>query len=429
MNVFFIGIKGVGMTSIATLYKEWGHDVSGSDTDERFFTDEILKNLGITVVSFADSHVTADIDRVIYSSAYSKDHPQIVRAGELGIPVVNYGESLAEVFNARKGILVTGTHGKTTTTAMIARVLEDAGFDPTVVCGGEILEWSRTARAGKALTTGGWMVSEGDEYQAKMLLLKPHILFLTNIEFDHPDYYPDEAAYIETFQKLISTIPPDGFIVAHESVRSLVEKYSHTKIFFYKEDPHLTLQAWGAHNRTNASGVLVLAGELGIERELPRKTLANFRGTRRRMELYSGEEDSCVVMDDYAHHPTEIRATLSALREHYPTRHIIAVFQPHTYSRTKAFLNEFADAFTDADDVVLLDIYGSAREQSSLTGGHDLYQKLKEIKPQALFAENIEEGVRRLAGLMNENAVVVTMGAGDVWQIARRLLMKEEGQK
>lgn len=438
MKYFFVGVKGVGMTSIATLYKKWGHEVLGSDTDENFFTDVILRDLGIQIVSFSEEHITKDIDRVIYSSAYPKDHPQIARAIERRIPVVTYAEALAEIFNERRGILVTGTHGKTTSTAMLGRVLEDAGLDPTVVCGGELIEWKRTARAGSprarsvamrgkagnpdAAVGAGWIVSEGDEYQAKILMLKPEIVFLTNIEYDHPDFYPNEEAYRDVFCTLLKAMPESGIVVAHESTRDLVEKSARAKkIYFGSEKEKIKLTVWGEHNRINALGVLAVAGALGVPRDRVLSTLAGFSGTRRRMELYTPEDAETVIMDDYAHHPTEIRATLRALYEHYPDREITAIFQPHTYSRTYAMLEEFACAFSDATRVIITDIYASAREKEKSVRGEDLFNKTKKRHDNVFFAHNLEEAYATARMLTRPQSVIITLGAGDVWRVAERL--------
>jgi len=419
MKYFFVGIKGVGVIGIATLYKEWGHEVLGSDTAEEFFTDEILKNLGISAVSFDVSHITADISKVIYSSAYGTSHPQVARAIELGIPVASYSDALAELFNEKKGIVVTGTHGKTTTSAMLARALEDAGFDPTAVIGGELVEWHRTVRAG----TSEWMVVEGDEYQAKILALKPYAVLLTNVEYDHPDFYKNEEEYKEVFRKLMASMSPDGIVVAHESTRDLVTA-SGTKartIFFSELDQSINLTVWGKHNRENAAGVLALANALGIEHAVVAKALIGFRGTKRRMELYTDADAQTVVLDDYAHHPTEIRATLAALRNHYGKKKLVALFQPHTYSRTKTFLADFAGAFGDADEVVILDIYSSAREEAGAVTGKQLFNAVAVRHKETSFALTIDDALQLARKKIGDDVVIVTMGAGDIWRVAETL--------
>ncbi|MEK7630887.1 MAG: cyanophycin synthetase [Patescibacteria group bacterium] len=419
MKYFFVGIKGVGVVGIATLYKEWGHEVLGSDTEEVFFTAEILKNLGISVVSFDVSHITVDISKVIYSSAYGVDHPQVARARELGIPVASYSEALAELFNTKKGVVVTGTHGKTTTSAMLARVLEDASFDPTAVIGGELVEWGRTVRTGSS----EWMVVEGDEYQAKILALKPYAALITNIEYDHPDFYKNEEEYRAVFRQLVASMPPEGIVVAHQSTKDLIEA-SGTKartIFFSELDQSINLTLWGKHNRENAAGVLALADALGVEHAIATKALAGFRGTKRRMELYTDADAPVVVLDDYAHHPTEIRATLSALRNHYGNRHIIALFQPHTYSRTKTFLADFATAFGDSDEVAILDVYSSAREQAGEVTGKNLFEEVARHHAHVSFASTVDDALAFVRDKAKQDCVVVTMGAGDIWRVAEAL--------
>lgn len=418
MKYFIIGIRGVGVVGIATLYKQWGHEVAGSDTEEGFFTGRILDDLQIPVVSFDPAHITADITRVIYSSAYREDHPQLVRARELGIPILCYADALQEIFNVRKGILVTGTHGKTTCTAMLGRVLEDAGLDPTVLVGGELVEWGGTARAGKS----EWMVAEGDEYQAKILKLNPHIVLITNIEFDHPDFYKTEDEYRAVFGQLARSLPPSGRIIAHESVRGLLGGALQASVEYYSGSEYDgALIALGVHNRSNASGVLAVAEAIGIDRAYTVKALSQFRGTKRRMEFYTDADAPIVLMDDYAHHPTEIRATLAALKERYPKRQIIAAFQPHTYSRTKALLSDFASAFTDASDVVLLDIYSSARETERTITGEEFCQAVRANRERVFFAPTVAGAIAQIKEIVREPAVVVAMGAGDVWHIVAQL--------
>lgn len=419
MKYFFVGIKGVGVAGIATLYKKWGHEVLGSDTQEIFFTDEVLKRVEIPVVSFSVDHITPDTGCVIYSSAYGVDHPQVLRARELQIPTFSYAEALADLFNQRRGIIVTGTHGKTTCTAMLGRVLEDAEFDPTVVVGGEVEEWHSTVRAGAS----DWMVAEGDEYQAKILMLKPYAVLLTNIEYDHPDFYPTPESYQEVFAKLLEVVPSEGLIVAHESLQELVQKHGVArKVFFSTADAEtMRLRVWGEHNRVNALGVATLAKHLGVSFDAAVKTLKDFRGTKRRMELYTDADASRVVLDDYAHHPTEIRATLAALRERYPDRHITACFQPHTYSRTKALLDDFANAFRDADTVIIADIYSSAREKEKTISGKELSDAVGAHHAHVTFAADLDEVFRRAQENREDNSVFVALGAGDVWRVAERL--------
>jgi len=213
-NIHMVGIKGVGMTGLATLLKGAGDTVQGSDTEEVFFTDRILKDLAIPVLPFSEKNIKSGIDEVIYSTAYTQKHPELKRAAVLDIPVYSYTEVLAELFNKKKGIMVTGTHGKTTTTAALGRILEQAGWDPTVLVGSEVIEWKRTARFGKS----EWMLIEGDEYQAKMLLMRPYALLITNIDYDHPDFYKTPRDYNEAFKKLFGNLKEGGKVVIHEEI-------------------------------------------------------------------------------------------------------------------------------------------------------------------------------------------------------------------
>ena len=407
------------MCGLATLYKEWGHEVSGSDTEEEFFTDRILKELNIPIVSLDPSEICSGIDEVIFSTAYT-EHSQVARARELGIHVLSYTEALARLSKAKKTIVVTGSHGKTTATAMLGRVLEEAGLDPTVIVGGELIEWGKTARAGKS----DLLVAEGDEYQAKMLEFGASAAIITNIDYDHPDFYKTPEDYESAFKQFVTEIPDSGIIVAHESTRMILESTKKT-ITYYDEVRGLRLEVWGKHNLKNASGVLALAKILGVAEGSALKTLSQFRGTKRRTELYTKEDAEIVVIDDYAHHPTEIRATLATLREQYPERKIIAVFQPHTYSRTKALVADFAQCFGDATSVVLVEIYSSAREHDRSITIDELAGAVRKHHSNVQVAHSLGEAVDLAHLLVIPESVVVTLGAGDVWQVARELQKRD----
>jgi len=419
---FLVGVKGVGMTGIAILLKEQGHEVMGSDTSEPFFTDAILEKSNIRIVSFDPEHVSADINEVIFSSAYNIDHPQLQKVKTLGIKTISYNEALARMFNQKTGILVIGTHGKTTSTAMLARILEDAGLDPSVLVGGELVEWGKTARNG----SGTYMVAEGDEYQAKILDLRPRYVLLTNIEYDHPDFYKTEEEYFGVFRKFLENLSPDAVVVAPNNLESFVSASTKVKTIFFNpaSEPHLQLSVWGRHNQTNAQGVIKIASRLGIPERAAQETLKKFRGTKRRMELYTPEGADVVIVDDYGHHPTEIRATLLAIKSHFPERKLTVYFQPHTYSRTQSFVDDFASSFDSADHVVILDVYGSAREKNSSFDIQTLIEKTKKHHPSVEHVPNIEEGLAHALQKSKTGSVIVTMGAGDVWRIADGLAKK-----
>lgn len=389
------------MTALAELLKALGASITGSDTEEEFNTEAGLKRLGINPAHFAAENIRPDLDLVIYSGAYGPEHPERQAAKAQNIPEKSYGEAVAEIFNAKKGILVAGTHGKTTTTALLGHILAEAGMDPTVLVGGVVLNWGTNALIGKS----DWMVAEGDEYQKKFLLFRPYYLVLTAIDYDHPDTFGSPEEYREAFREL--------------------EKKTIKRVFTY-EDALSGLPSGnliGAHNRLNVGLASRVAQDLGVSRPAIENAIGSFKGVGRRFEIYY-KSDRLMVADDYAHHPAEIKATLSGAREAYPDWKIKMVFEPHTYSRTETLMEEFASAFSDADEVILLPIFSSAREIAP--EGRDLalelFEKLKKNHPAVFFGkENVERLFKD-----SEKILFLTMGAGDVWQIARALKQKLE---
>lgn len=411
-----VGIKGQGMAALTELLVRDGNRVTGSDTSETFSTDAVLKGLCIRVLPFRANNITGAIDLVVRSSAYSDDHPEITEAKKRGIPVVSYIDAVAELYNKKRGVLVTGTHGKTTTTAMIGCMLEDAGYDPTVLVGATVRRWGRNARAGR----GEWMVAEGDEYQNKFLKLKPEVLVVTSIEYDHPDFFKTEKQYKNAFLTLVSTLPKYGLLIAEKGLKKIIKK-APCKIVWYgvsgKKD--------GKHMELNAKAALLVARHLHAPIKKARHTLNAYEGTARRMEFYTSPSAPLVVIDDYGHHPTEIRTTLAAVRRRYPKRIITALFQPHTYSRTHALLGDFSRAFGSADEVILLPIYSSAREHKEdfpadllqrLRGGIIHAQKKTPVYILS-FPEAIKHG--KQPPLTAKKRVIITLGAGDGWRIAK----------
>ena len=400
-KIHMVGIKGQGMTALAELLKAQGAAITGSDTAEEFNTEAVLERLGVKPFNFAASNIKPNLDLVVYSSAYGKEQVERRQAKKLGIKQISYAEALAEIFNAKKGILVAGTHGKTTTTALLGHILAEAGLDPTVAVGGVVANWNANVLIGRS----EWMVAEGDEYQKKFLLFKPYYLVLTTIDYDHPDTFKSPEEYIRAFEAL---------------------KAQTLKRVFSRKDAIKGLDTGnliGAHNQLNVGLAARVAQELGVSRKNIEKAVKSFRGVGRRLEIYY-QSERLIVADDYAHHPTEIQATLRGLKEKYPGWQIRVVFEPHTYSRTKALLKEFAGSFSDADEVVLLPIFSSARERAPK--GKDLaqtlFEALKQNHAKAFFGrKNIN---LLLKDMDKEKIFFLTMGAGDVWQIARKLKKK-----
>lgn len=419
-RVFYIGIKGTGMIGCATLAHEAGAVVSGSDTSEEFVTDHMLTEQGILVTDFSPERVTRELDLVVYSIVYPETHPQRIRARELGIPEVSYTEHAADFFNEREGLVVIGSHGKTTTSAMLAHALSTLGESPTALIGGEVVGWKRTAQLG----TGTYMVMEGDEYYAKFLSLHPRAVIVTNIDYDHPDYFKDSEEYSALFKKYLEGLPESSLILlSDESARVLGSGFMpQAKVLVYAHEA-LTLRVLGEHNEKNASGVLALLIALGFDREKIVQGLESFQGTKRRLERYSEDSAPLAVFDDFAHHPSEIRASLAALKRAYPNVPITAIFQPHTFSRTEALLEDFARVFTDAEEVYVLDMYGSARETHGKVGSKELAEEVAKQHEHVAFILDRDLLTREILE-KNTPRVVVCLGAGNGWELARDLVMK-----
>lgn len=417
-NIHMVGIKGQGMAALAELLVRDGNIITGSDTNETFSTDAVLKSLPIRVLPFRVENIENAIDLLVRSSAYGDDHMEIKEAKKRHIPVVNYIDAVAEIFNKKRGVLVAGTHGKTTTTAMIGCLLEDAGVDPTVLVGATVRRWGRNARVGH----GAWMVAEGDEYQNKFLALKPEVLVITNIEYDHPDFFQTETQYRGAFLKLISSLPKSGLLIAEKSLKHIIKK-APCEIVWYG----VSGKKEGKHTELNAKAALLAARHLGVSLMKARHTLAGYEGTTRRMEFYTSSSAPVVVIDDYAHHPTEIRTTLTAVRHTYSKRVLTVLFQPHTYSRTYKLLVDFTKAFKHADEVILLPIYSSAREHKD-NFPRDLLGRLRDgishtRKKMSVHILNFPEAITYVKNLpfTQKKRVIITLGAGDGWKIAKAL--------
>ena len=431
-HIHFVGIKGVGMSALAQLFYHQGAAVSGSDVAEEFPTDKNLAGIGVSPSLFDENNITSNLDCVVYSRAYKDTHPEIQKARQLNIPLMDYGEALAYLFNRKKGIVVTGTHGKTTTTAMLAKIFEDAGLEPSVLVGGEVLDWNNNMRAG----SGEYFIAEGDEYQEKFLNLEPQAILITNIEYDHPDFFPDFSVYKNAFRKLIGKLKPDGLCVVFEEDKNSLDvsdDLGSGRIIFGSKlqadiFKRIKLYIPGYHNRINALGAFALVRNFGIDEDLILKSLAEFHGVKRRLEHYNGPEQKFLIIDDYAHHPTEIRASISALRETYPDRKIVLAFQPHTFSRTEALLGDFIRAFDGVHFLAIADIYTSAREAAGEINSSVLAARIKKRGIDAVYAPCLDDVYKLFEKIIgsagDEKYIFVTMGAGDIWKVARDIKMK-----
>jgi len=449
-RLHLVGIKGVGMTALAELLKAQGYDVSGSDTMEIFPTDKVLKNLDITVAEGFDAgHIGANVDVVIYSTVYGPDNIERVTARELSLSEWSYPETVGLLFSLfDERVAVAGTHGKTTVTILLSQMLEEGGCDPTALVGAPVTSWGRNARPGR----GRWFVLEADEYQNKFQYYNPNNLIVTNVDYDHPDFFKDQTSYDEAFLDFVKKLPEDGILVTRGNDR-LVNKFKEVAkapVVTYGLEENCDWQLLdikiadgetvftvfnkkqkfgefkipfpGEHYALNAVAAMIVAVRAGVTYEKIQKSLLHYSGASRRLEKY-GEVNGAIIIDDYAHHPTEIKATLQSLRRGYSTRRIRLIFQPHTFSRTEKFLDEFAKALSGADEVVLTPIYSSAREQTGNITSQDLADKINKLVPNlAKVGASQNEIISYFKRELKTNDLLITMGAGDIWHIASELI-------
>ncbi len=423
----FIGIGGIGMSAIARMFLLEGKIVTGSDLSKSIVISE-LEKLGAKISYTPQaSNVLQDTELVIYTPAISENNPELVRAKELGIPVHSYPEMLGIITKEKYTIAVSGTHGKTTTTAMIAKILIDAGLDPTVIVGSLLSDQKSNFIAGKSK----YFVVEACEYKRSFLNLHPNILVVTNIDDDHLDYYKDTADIQSAFRELASRLGAEDYLVCapnDKNIASVVTNLS-CKIHDYSlaynsaEKPNIDeITLAGEHNKKNARAAFTVARIIGVSEEKIINSLNSFKGTWRRFEFKGKTALGATVYDDYAHHPTEVIATLAMTREMFPQKKITAIFQPHLYSRTKDHIEHFAEAFKDADNVFITPIY-AAREvfDPSISSKIVAEKVLSKHKGNVKSYEKFEDIAKALS-TAGENDVIVIMGAGDIGSVVDLLL-------
>lgn len=457
-----IGIKGAGMAALAQVLVKRGKRVTGSDTSEVFFTDAILKGIGIAPLEgFSPEHIPHDVECIIYSTSYAPERNEELKAAlESDRPVLSYPEAIGSLTHEYLTLAVAGTHGKTTTSALLGHTLAALGEDPTAIVGSKIAAWQGGALAG----TGQYFVLEADEYQNKLKEYQPFAVILTSADWDHPDFFPDMESYVQVFAEFVKKIPKHGVLVYcsdSTAVSKIAESATCRKIAYGRlegaeyriadyaprtaeetADPEslqhfsvlrqdelmgrYALRLAGAHNAENATAVIALLDFLRQDADRVRESLATFPGTERRFE-FIGERFGTLCYDDYAHHPEEIRVTLRAFRELFPEKQLTVVFHPHTFTRTKALLPEFAQCFADADRVHLLDIYGSAREAQGGVASQDIVDLMDRFSAgKASVAHDIDALIGELEKTMGRNDVIISMGAGDVWKVSHALAKRED---
>jgi UDP-N-acetylmuramate--alanine ligase len=446
--VHFVGVGGIGMSGIAEVLLTLGYEVSGSDLAESDTTRRLAR-LGarLHIGPHDSARVTEDIDVLVISSAVTFANPEVARARELKIPVIPRAEMLAELMRMKYGIAVGGTHGKTTTTSLVAAVLREAGRDPTMVVGGKLRALGTNARLGQ----GEFLVVEADESDGTFLLLSPIVAVITNVDREHLDYYGDMDRVREAYLQFIHRVPFYGLAVLcldSVNVRALLP-HVRKRFVTYGTSPEADWQAralrveqcttvfeaWrggrpmgevrlrlpGRHHALNALAALAVAEDLEIPFRIAAHALEEFGGIHRRFEV-KGEEQGVLVVDDYGHHPEEIRATLRAAREGF-TRRLVVAFQPHRYSRTRDLFDAFLEVFDDADVVLLTEVYAAGEPAQEGATGEALHQALRRRGHLEVRYVASREGVAEaLLEIARPGDLVLTLGAGDIHRSADELL-------
>ncbi|MEO6457756.1 MAG: UDP-N-acetylmuramate--L-alanine ligase [Chloroflexia bacterium] len=446
----FIGIGGAGMSALAAALLDIGATVSGSDLAASDATLALEARGAKVYVGHSASNLT-DATQIVLTGAVPEDNPELLAAKRLDLPVIKRAALLGQLMDSRRGIAVAGTHGKTTTSAMIAWVLAKAGRDPSYMVGGTILGLGSGGHWG----SGPELVAEADEYDRSFLHLRPEIAVITNIETDHLEYYGTAEAIFYAFRGFASNIRSGGLFVAcgddprtNALVTELVEDGVRFQVELYGVGPdmawqardiasnvrggidyqayHLdeqaatvSLQLPGAHNVLNSLSALAACCALGMNVDEVARLLGDFVGTGRRFEL-KGEAAGVTVIDDYAHHPTELAVNLSAARQRFPGRRLVALFQPHTYTRTRDFLPEFAWSLEAADRVVITEIYASRETDTLGMSGRDIVDLMPE--GCAVFAPTLADACTLLLKELTPGDVLITFGAGDVWKAGEEVL-------
>jgi len=451
-HVHFTGIKGVGMTALACCLQDMGIKISGSDVEETFVTDKILKKRKIRWrVGFSEKNLIPKPDLLITTGAHGGlNNPEVVAAKKMEIPVLTHAQALGEAMEEKRGISVCGVGGKTTTSSMIATVLNKGGRKPSYAIGvGEINPLGFPGR----YALGEEFIAEADEYvnspgvdnRPRFIFQNPKIIVVTNIEYDHPDVYPDFEATKNAFRSFFQKIHSGGLLLACADNRNTMEvarefpevlqTYGFSpradwlveKVYFGQRQTifnlrhrgviveNIRLRVPGRFNVLNATATFAVGAFLGMNFQVIKRGLEEFEGTKRRFE-FIGEARGIKIYDDYAHHPTEIKQVIAAARQWFGENRLIVVFQPHTYSRTKILLEEFAKVFNDASLVVISEIYASAREKDNLgISGKILAEKIAKYHPKVFYKAGEEEVVEILKKETKAGDIIFTMGAGNIF--------------
>ncbi|AEG14740.1 UDP-N-acetylmuramate--L-alanine ligase [Desulfofundulus kuznetsovii DSM 6115] len=448
-RVHFIGIGGAGMSGLASILLDLGYEITGSDLSSTDTTRRLESRGAVCHVGHAPKNLDTT-QLVVISSAIKPDNVELLAAREKGIPVIHRGDLLAWLMQRQKGIAVAGAHGKTTTTSMLALALERSGLDPTIIIGGELNDIGGNAKLGR----GEYLVAEADESDGSFLKLHPLAVIVTNIEDDHLDHYGSVAEIKKAFRQFMGKVPEHGLVIAcidDPNVREVVQDLGRPVITYGIESSgadyvlrHLSLDGEGSrgevyyrdqrlgalelsvpgkHNMLNALAVVAAARWIGLDFQLIARTLKEFRGARRRFELL-GEVGNMRVVDDYAHHPSEIKATLQAARQTGPKR-LIVVFQPHRYTRTALLKEQFGKAFGEADLVIVNEIYSAGEQPIEGVNAQLIVQAIKNHgRPPVVYLPTREQIVNYLAAMALPGDLILTMGAGNIWLCGLELVKR-----
>lgn len=447
-HIHMIGIDGISMSGLAEILLNMGFKVSGSDIKTSGKTEK-LKALGATVYSFHSEENVTGSDLIVYSAAIKQNNPEMAHAEKLGIPTIDRATLLGRIMGKyRYGVAVSGTHGKTTTTSMISTIMIESGMDPTVHIGAELETIGGTTRIGG----GRYFVAEACEYCGSFLKLHPYLAVILNIEFDHADYFHDIEHVKEAFLEFASLVPEKGYLVVcadDNNAMSLLDKVSCKRVTYGinsgsaiwgarnmefdnrgysrfiltyegKDVTDIKLNVPGLHNASNALAAIAACHALGCGIDSIRKGLLGFAGAHQRFEL-KGVVDNIKVIDDYAHHPSEIRATLKAARK-CGSSGIWCVFQPHTYTRTKYLLDEFAVSFSDADAVIVSDIYAAREVDNGEVHSSLLADRIKSSGKKAVYIPEFSDIVEYLKNNVSPGDMIITMGAGNIGKVGEMFL-------
>lgn len=454
-KVHFVGVGGVGMSGIAEVMNTIGYEVSGSDAREGAVTEK-LKAAGIEVYKGHAAENISDVDVVVTSSAIPADNPEIQAARARMIPLVPRAEMLAELMRFSNGIAVAGTHGKTTTTSLVASILAEGGLDPTYVIGGKLNSSASNAKLG----SGQYLVAEADESDASFLYLQPMLAVVTNVDADHLSTYGGDFRRLhEAFVEFLHHLPFYGLAIVcvdDEHARSLLPEITRPVIRYGIEQDadicasgirttglqsqfdvmlpgsdeplQITLNLPGRHNILNALAAIAVAYELGVDKEAIRTALKNFAGIGRRMQMYGDIKlatGTVTMVDDYGHHPTEVAATLQAVRSSWPKRRLVVVFQPHRYSRTQDLFEDFSSVLADVDVLLISEVYAAGEQPIAGADARSLCAAIRQRgKVNPIFVEDINTVERELVSVLHDGDVLLTLGAGNIGRVASGLPQK-----